>query len=194
MNSKRIGFALTGSYCTHEIALECMAALAAQNAIITPILSDNVSETDTKFGTAAQLKEKISQLTPTPIITSIREAEPIGPGKLLDALVILPATGSTLAKLAAGIADTSVTMAVKSHMRNGRPVLIAVSSNDALGIGAKNIGALLALRNMYFVPFGQDNAMEKPRSLVFKPDYFLPALEAALLGEQIQPLLVDCGF
>ncbi|MCL1842462.1 MAG: dipicolinate synthase subunit B [Defluviitaleaceae bacterium] len=187
--NKRIGFALTGSFCTTDIAVECMAELASSGAILTPILSDNMNATDTKFGTCASLKEKIAALTPTPIISTIVQAEPIGPGKLLDALVILPATGNTIAKIAAGIADTAVTMAAKSHLRNGRPLILAVSSNDALGLGAKNIGLLLAARNIYFVPFGQDNAIAKPRSLVFKKEFLLPAVEAALQGEQFQPLL-----
>jgi dipicolinate synthase subunit B len=187
--NKRIGFAITGSFCTLETALECMAELTAQGAEITPILSQNVDTLDTKFGTASRLKEKIAEITPTPIITTIVQAEPIGPQKLLDALIILPATGNTLAKLAAGIADTSVTMAAKSHLRNGRPVILGISSNDALGFGAKNIGQLMAARNIYFVPFGQDDAHEKPRSIVFKKELLLPTLKAAFEGTQLQPVI-----
>ena len=190
LNGKRIGIAITGSFCTHDIVLECAEELLSENAILTFILSPATDETDTKFGTAADLKEKLSKLTPNPIIRTIPQAEPIGPGRLLDALIILPATGNTIAKLTAGITDTPVTMAVKSHLRNGEPVLIGISSNDALGAGAKNIGHLLASRNIYFIPFGQDNAIQKPRSMVFVKKYVIPALKEALNGRQIQPLLV----
>jgi dipicolinate synthase subunit B len=190
LKNKCIGFAITGSFCTINTALECMAKLIAAGAEITPILSSSIDTMDTKFGTAEGLKQKISELTEKPIISTIVQAEPIGPGKLLDALVILPATGNTLAKLTAGIADTPVTMAAKSHLRNGRPVVLGISSNDALGFGAKNIGHLLASRNIYFVPFGQDDPFEKPRSMVFKEEFFLPALEAALEGIQFQPLIM----
>ena len=190
VNGKRIGFALTGSFCTLDTAIECMEELSQAGAVIEPILSHAVDEMDTKFGNAADFKEKIAKLTPRPIIRTITQAEPIGPGQLLDVLIVLPATGNTIAKLAAGIADTPVTMAVKSHLRNGGPVLIGLSSNDALGAGAKNIGHLLAARNIYFVPFGQDDANQKPRSMVFDKKYVLPALKEALKGRQIQPLLV----
>jgi len=190
LSGKRIGFALTGSFCTLDTALECMEELLNEGAVLTSILSHSVNEMDTKFGKAADLKEKLAKLTPHPIISTIPQAEPIGPGKLLDALIVLPASGNTIAKLAAGIADTPVTMAVKSHLRNGCPVLIGLSSNDALGTGAKNIGQLLAARNIYFIPFGQDDAKEKPRSMVFNKKYVLPALHEALNGRQIQPLLV----
>jgi dipicolinate synthase subunit B len=190
LNDKRIGFALTGSFCTTTVALECMAQLIISGAKVTPILSDSMNNTDTKFGTAASLKEKIAELTAMPIISTIGQAEPIGPQKLLDALVILPATGNTLAKLAAGIADTPVTMAAKSHLRNGRPLILGISSNDALGFGAKNIGSLLAARNIYFLPFGQDDALTKPRSMVFKKDFLIPTISAALDGEQFQPIIM----
>jgi dipicolinate synthase subunit B len=190
LKNKRIGFAITGSFCTITVALECMAQLIITGAKVTPILSDSVNNTDTKFGTAASLKEKIAELTTTPIITTIVAAEPIGPQKLLDALVILPATGNTLAKLAAGIADTPVTMAAKSHLRNGRPLILGISSNDALGTGAKNIGNLLGAKNIYFLPFGQDDALSKPRSLVFKKDFLIPTISAALDGEQFQPMIM----
>ncbi|MCL2388607.1 MAG: dipicolinate synthase subunit B [Defluviitaleaceae bacterium] len=187
----RIGFAITGSFCTIDIALKCMAELAATGVEITPIISQNIDTLDTKFGKAAWLKDEIAKITSIPIISTIVGAEPIGPQKLLDALIILPATGNTIAKIAAGIADTSVTMAAKAHLRNGRPLILAVSSNDALGLGAKNIGLLLAARNIYFVPFGQDNASHKPRSLVFKEEFTIPTIEAALSGEQFQPLLIQ---
>ena len=185
----RLGFAITGSFCTHAAAIEVMAALTQSGVEITPILSPSSDTMDTKFGTALELKQRINSITSTQIITTITQAEPIGPRKLFDALLILPATGNTVAKIANGITDTAVTMASKSHLRNNRPVVIAVSSNDALGAGAKNIGLLLNTKNIFFVPFGQDNALEKPRSMVFDKEYVLPAIKEALNGQQIQPLL-----
>ena len=189
MKNIRIGFALTGSFCTFETAFEIIAALTAEGAIVHPIISNSVNTTDTKFGTANEIKERLATLTGQPIISSIIEAEPIGPGKLFDILVVLPATGNTLAKIALGITDTPVTMAVKSHLRNGRPVVLGLSSNDALAGGAKNIGILLGMRNIYFIPFGQDMPQEKPRSMVFKKEYTRAAIAEALEGRQLQPIL-----
>ena len=185
----RVGFALTGSFCTFDAAFECMEALVERGASLTPIISYNVDMLDTKFGTADANKKRLTEITGKPIIHTLTGAEPIGPGRLLDVLVIIPATGNTLAKLAAGIADTPVTMAAKSHLRNGGPVVLGISSNDALAGGAANIGQLLATRNIYFVPFGQDAPLEKPRSIVFIKERVLPAIEAALLGVQVQPVI-----
>jgi len=190
LEGKRIGVVLTGSFCTFDIALECIKELAENGAETTAILSSATYENDTKFGNAKDLREKLAAITGREIIHTIPAAEPIGPGRLLDALVVLPATGNTLAKLAAGIADDPACFAVKSQLRNGRPVVLAISSNDALGTGAKNIGHLLNAKNIYFVPFGQDNCTAKPRSMVFKKEYVLPAICAALEGQQIQPILV----
>ncbi|MCL2840257.1 MAG: dipicolinate synthase subunit B [Defluviitaleaceae bacterium] len=190
LKGKRIGIAITGSFCMFDAALEVMEALVGEGAILTFILSPATNEMDTKFGTAEDFREKLEKLSPNPLIRTIPEAEPIGPKKLLDALIVLPATGNTMAKLAAGITDTPTTMAVKSHLRNGSPVVIGISSNDALGMGAKNIGHLLASRNIYFIPFGQDDAMGKPRSMVFSKEHVIPAVQEALKGRQVQPLLI----
>ena len=189
LNNKRIGFAITGSFCTFETALECAEELVSQGADLTGIISDSTDATDTRFMTADHFKKTLTELTGKPLIRSIVEAEPIGPQKLLDVLIVLPATGNTIAKLASGITDTPVTMAVKAHIRNNRPVVLAISTNDALGGSAKNIGLLLNTKNVYFVPFGQDDPMNKPKSLVFLKDSVISALESALEGEQAQPLL-----
>jgi len=190
MKDKRIGFALTGSFCTLDVAQDIMKELISAGADVLPIISNAVDTTDTSFGTADNIKSKLIEITGQPIINTITKAEPIGPKKLLDIMVVLPATGNTLAKITSGITDTPVTMAVKAHLRNNRPVLIGISSNDALAGGAKNIGLLLGMRNIYFVPFGQDMPQAKPRSLVFKQEYVMAAINEALEGRQIQPILV----
>ena len=186
----RVGFALTGSFCTLDMALGIIEELVNSGAEVMPILSPAVDIMDTKFGTAAGLKERLVELTGQPVVKTIAEAEPIGPGKLLDILVVLPATGNTMAKMAYGITDTAVTMAIKAHLRNNRPVVLGLSSNDALGNGAKNIGMLLGMRNIYFVPFGQDSPHAKPRSMVLKGEYTLAAIDEALHGRQLQPMVV----
>jgi len=189
MEKKRLGFAMCGSYCTYEEVLETAAQLAEQYALL-PILSEHAAATDSRFGTAAEFRERLETIAGQPAIDSIPGAEPIGPKKLLEALVIAPCTGNTLAKLAAGIADTSVTMAAKAHLRNGRPLVIAVSTNDGLAGAAANIGTLLARRNVYFVPFGQDDPVGKPTSLVAHFAQIGDTVKAALQGRQLQPLLV----
>jgi dipicolinate synthase subunit B len=190
LKDKRIGFAVTGSFCTFEIAVNVLKELINEGAIVTPIISSAVDTTDTRFYTADDFKDDLYTLTKNPVIRTILEAEPIGPQKLLDVLLILPCTGNTLAKMAYGITDTAVTMAAKAHLRNNRPCVLGVSTNDALGNGAKNIGALLNARNIYFVPFGQDDPIQKNRSMVFKKEYVLRTLEMALDNEQIQPIIV----
>jgi len=187
---KRIGVALTGSFCTLEAGLDIISNLVSLGAEVIPIISSTVNTTDTKFSSALDIKKRLTELTGKPIIKTIEEAEPIGPKKLLDALAVLPATGNTLAKITHGITDTPVTMAVKAHIRNNRPVILGISSNDALGNGAKNIGMLLGMRNIYFVPFSQDMPHEKPRSVVFDTRYAIAAIAKALDGQQLQPLLV----
>ena len=184
-----IGFALTGSFCTHAKVLPVLAKLA-QDYEIVPILSPIVTQTDTRFGSADSLIRRITQICGREPLSTIPQAEPIGPKKLLDALVIAPCTGNTLAKLSHGIADTSVTMAAKSHLRNGRPVVIAVSTNDGLGAAAENIGRLLSRKHYFFVPFGQDDPQEKPTSLVADFDRLPQTLALALEHKQIQPLLL----
>ena len=184
-----IGFALCGSYCTFSKIFPVMEELARENRVV-PIFSDNVQKTGSRFGEPAEFYEKAFQITGIEPICTIPDAEPIGPKKLLDALIIAPCTGNTLAKLAHGIADTPVTMAVKSHLRNGRPVIVAVSTNDGLAGAAENIGRLLARKNYYFVPFGQDDPRNKPTSLVADFVRIPQTLEAALEGSQVQPVLV----
>jgi dipicolinate synthase subunit B len=157
---------------------------------VIPIVSDSAAFTDTRFGTSEKLLERVEDITGNEILYDIKDVEPIGPQRLLDVLVIAPATGNTVAKLAAGISDTSVTMAAKAHLRNGRPVVVAVASNDGLSAGAKNIGELLNRKNYYFVPFGQDNAQQKPSSLIADFSRIPETVDAALRGEQIQPILL----
>ena len=185
----RIGFALCGSFCTFAQVFPVMEALAKEHEVI-PIFSPASYTTDTRFGTAqAHIRRAVEICGIDPLYT-IAQVEPIGPKKLLDALVIAPCTGNTLAKLAHGIADTSVTMAAKSHLRNGRPVVVAVSTNDALGGAAENIGRLLARKHYYFVPFGQDDSVKKPKSLVADVSKIEETLLAALDGKQVQPVLL----
>ena len=190
MRTERVGFAVSGSFCTHEQVLKALEQLAAVYETVIPIASEASAFTDTRFGTSEELLERLEDLTGQEVLCDIPSVEPIGPKKLLDVLVIAPATGNTIAKLASGIADTAVTMAVKSHLRNGRPVVVAVSSNDGLAAGARNIGELLVRKNYYFVPFGQDNAAAKPCSLVADFGKIPETVDAALRGEQLQPLLL----
>ena len=184
-----IGFAMCGSFCTFSRVFPIMESLC-QNHTVTPIFSDAVFHTDTRFGKALDHTQLVESLCKASVIHTISEAEPIGPKKLFDILLIAPCTGNTLAKLAHGIADTAVTMAAKSHLRNGRPVLIAVSTNDALGTAAENIGKLMAKQNYYFVPFRQDDPKEKPKSMVADFSAIPQALEAALEGRQFQPVII----
>ena len=184
-----VGFALCGSFCTYHQVFPIMEKLS-DNYNIIPVFSRTSGTIDSRFGTAADHIHKAVEITGNTPIMTISEAEPIGPKKLLDALIIAPCTGNTLAKLAHSIADTPVTMAAKSHLRNGRPVIIAVSTNDALAGAAENIGKLLARRNYYFVPFGQDDPTQKPTSLVADFEKIPATLEAALAGHQLQPILL----
>lgn len=184
-----IGFALTGSYCTFSNVFPVMEEAARTHTVI-PIFSSNVYATDTRFGTAQSHIRRAAEICGRDPIFTIAQAEPIGPKKMLDALIIAPCTGNTLAKLAHSIADTPVTMAAKSHLRNGRPVIVAVSTNDALAGAAENIGKLLGRKHYYFVPFGQDDPTGKPTSMVADFAQVLPTLDAAMDGRQIQPLLL----
>lgn len=185
---KRLGLALCGSYCTYEKLFAAAEALRHDYELI-PIMSDTAAETDTRFGTAAENIRRLAALCGRGVITTIAEAEPLGPALPLDALLIAPCTGNTLAKLAHGITDSAVTMAAKAHLRNGRPLIIALSTNDGLSGSAENIGRLLNRKNVYFVPFGQDDPEKKPCSL--QADFTLvgAAVSAALEGRQLQPLL-----
>ncbi len=190
MRTERVGFAVSGSFCTHEQVLKALEQLTAVYETVVPIVSETSAFTDTRFGDSENLLEQLEDLTGQEVLCDIPSVEPIGPKKLLDVLVIAPATGNTIAKLANGIADTAVTMAAKSHLRNGRPVVVAVSSNDGLAAGARNIGELLVRKNYYFVPFGQDNAAAKPCSLVADFGKIPETVDAALRGEQLQPVLL----
>ena len=187
-DKKRLGFALCGSFCTFEKVIEEMEKLAEIYDVI-PIMSEGAASTDTRFGKAEDFRKRIAGICGREPITTIAGAEPIGPKALLDILLIEPCTGNTLGKLANGITDTAVTMAAKAHLRNGRPVVIAVSTHDALGASAQNIGRLLNAKNVYFVPMGQDSPEGKPASVVAHFDKTAGAIEAALSGKQIQPLL-----
>lgn len=188
--SLRVGFALTGSFCTFEKALRAMEVTAKVYPRLLPIFSETAGATDTRFGRSADFLQAATEICGHGVIDSIRAAEPIGPKQLLDVLVIAPCTGNTLAKLAAGIADTAVTMAAKAHLRNGRPVVVAVSTNDGLAGAARNIGELLCRKHYYFVPFRQDDPVGKPTSLVADMEQIPATVTAALAGQQLQPLLL----
>ena len=190
MRKERVGFAVCGSFCTHEKVLRALEEVTKLYETVIPIVSENSAYTDTRFGTSEDLLDQLAELTGREVLCVIPSVEPIGPKGLLDVLVIAPATGNTIAKLAAGITDTTVTMAAKAHLRNGRPVVIAMASNDGLAAGAKNIGELLVRKNYYFVPFGQDSAVMKPCSLVADFTKIPETLDAALRGEQLQPILL----
>lgn len=186
----RIGFALTGSHCTLGEVVGEVRRLISEGAEVTPVVSPSVDTTDTRFGTAEYWKNLLEEITGRKVINTIPGAEPIGPQKLLDALIIAPCTGNTMAKLANAITDTPVLMAAKACLRNQRPVILAIATNDGLGLNAKNLGILLNTKNVYFVPFGQDNPGQKPNSLVARMDLILETTIAALAGRQLQPLLV----
>ena len=189
MEKKRVGLALCGSYCTYE-KLFAAAEKLAERCELVPIMSDTAAETDSRFGTATEHIKKLMLLTGKKVVTTIVEAEPLGPAQPMDALLIAPCTGNTLAKLAHGITDSAVTMAAKAHLRNSRPLVIALSTNDGLSGSAENIARLLNRKSVYFVPFGQDDPMKKPNSLQADFSLLYDALEAAMAGRQLQPVLV----
>lgn len=190
MEHKTVGFAVCGSFCTHHRAMEALEAVKARYDHVIPIVSEVVADTDTRFGTAHDLMREMERICDHRVISTVKGAEPIGPQKLLDLLIICPCTGNTLGKLAAGVTDTSVTMAAKAHLRNGRPLLIAPSTNDGLSASAASIGQLLSRKYIYFVPFGQDDPEKKPTSLMADFSLVVPAARAALEGRQLQPLLL----
>lgn len=189
LSGKKIGVAITGSFCTYEKVFEELQKLTEEGAFVQTIFSDAAKSIDSRFGKAEDFIKKAEKITGNPPIMTISDAEPIGPGSLLDILVILPCTGNTIAKLANGITDTPVLMAAKAHLRNNKPLLISVSTNDALGMNMKNIGLLLNAKNIYFIPFGQDNPHKKPNSMVAHTNLLLPSLKAALEGRQYQPVI-----
>ena len=185
---KRLGLPLCRSYCTYEKVFEAAEKLGDKYELI-PIMSENAAETDTRFGAASEHIKKLMLLSGKKVVTTIAEAEPLGPATPMDALLIAPCTGNTLAKLANGITDTSVTMAAKAHMRNGRPLIIALSTNDGLSGSAENIARLLNRKGVYFVPFRQDDPAKKPRSLQADFSLIDETVQAALRGWQNQPIL-----
>ena len=191
LKNKNIGFAITGSFCTFSKIIPVLEELKLLGANIFPVFSESVQTMNTRFTRAADFMEKVRQITGNSPITTIMEAEPIGPKNLLDILVIAPCTGNTLAKIANGINDTPVTMACKSNLRNLKPIVIGISTNDGLGVNAKNIGILLGMKHIYFVPFMQDDPSEKCNSLVSKMDLIVPTVIDALKGFQIQPILLS---
>ena len=190
VKGKKIGFVLTGSFCTFSKVIPKIKELKILGADIIPIMSDNSYNLDTKFGKAEDIVKKIEEITEKEIIHTIQDAEPIGPKHLTDIMIVAPASGNTMAKLAVDIIDNPAVMAVKSHLRNNLPVVIAPSTNNGLGAAAVNIGTLLNRKNYYFVPFKQDNPITKPRSIVFDSEYIIKTLEYALDGEQIEPILL----
>lgn len=191
MEEIKVGFALCGSYCTFDKAIETLEKVHARYGEVFPIISERSAATDTRFGNAHDFMREMQRICDKRVIDSIKAAEPIGPKKLFDVMVICPCTGNTLARLATGITDSSVTMAAKAHLRNGRPLVIAVSTNDGLSGCAKNIATLLDKKNVYFVPFRQDDPIKKPTSLVADFTYVPATIDAALRGEQLQPLLLS---
>lgn len=189
MKNINVGFALTGSFCTFGKAVNQIEKLVCLGANVIPIMSYNAYKTDTRFGKAADFIERIERITQNKIIATIEDAEPIGPKNLTDVMVVLPCSGNTLAKLASGIYDTPVTLAVKSHLRNQKPVVIGVSSNDSLSASAKNIGMLLNYKHYYFIPMRQDDPIKKPFSIVCDFEKTAETVELALNGKQIEPIV-----
>lgn len=190
LKDKKIGFAVTGSFCTLSRTLETLKTLKSTGAQITPVLSENVATLDTRFYKARDFIKDITDICEVAPIMSITDAEPIGPKKLFDLLIVAPCTGNTLAKITYGITDTPVTMAVKAHMRNARPLLIAVSTNDGLAGSAKNIGQLMNYKNVFFVPFTQDDPIKKATSLVAEFEKLTECAALALDKVQMQPVLI----
>ena len=184
-----IGYGITGSFCTFAQTRKEVIRLKEMGAKITPIFSFQTQTLDTRFGSAKEFVEGICEITDSEGIRTIPEAEPIGPNNYLDVMVIAPCTGNTAAKLCNGIVDSPVLMAAKAHMRNGKPLVIAISTNDALGMNFKNIGALMNMKNIYFVPFGQDNHKSKPNSMIAHLELLPETIEYAMRGRQIQPVI-----
>lgn len=190
MNDFKAGFAVCGSFCTFSKVIPEMQKLADKGIDIYPIMSEIAYSTDTRFGKSETFRKQIEEICSRKIIYDIKDAEPVGPKKMLDILIIAPCTGNTLAKLSNGIADTSVTLAAKAHLRNQRPILIGVSTNDALGAAAKNIGNLMNCKNIFFIPMKQDDCVNKPNSVVADFTKIYDATLKALEGIQLQPVLI----
>lgn len=189
LTGKNVGVALTGSFCTFEKTIQQIQRLVEQQANVIPIFSFHAQTIDSRFGKAADFIEQITKITGNQPVLTINGAEPLGPKGLLDILIIAPCTGNTLAKMCNGITDTPVLMAAKGHLRNQKPLVISLASNDALGINFKNVGSMLNCKNVYFVPFGQDDFNKKPNSMIANTSMIIPTLENALDGKQIQPII-----
>lgn len=187
---KNIGFAITGSFCTHNKIIAQIQNLVDKGYNVIPIFSQNTATIDTRFGTSSDFTNKIKEITGKDPICSLVDAEPVGPKNMIDVLIIAPATGNTIAKLANAISDTAVTMVAKSLMRNNKPVIVGISSNDALGFNLENISKLLSSKGIFFIPFGQDDPENKPKSLIANWDLIEDTLAYAEKGKQIQPLLI----
>lgn len=190
-NGLTVGYALSGSHCTFEEVMPQIQRFKNAGANVIPIVTNTLLTTDTRFGTAEKWRNELTRITGNEIISTIVQAEPLGPSKVIDVLTISPCTGNTTSRLANAITDSAVLMAAKSQMRNGRPIVIAISTNDGLGLNMANIAKLLVAKNIYFVPFGQDDPINKPNSLVAKMDLIMETCEAALQGKQLQPMLVE---
>ena len=192
LDGVRIGFGVTGSHCTLKRVFDLAERLVNEfGAVLYPVFSESVWETDTRFGTASHWQNRMNDITDNTIIHTIKDAEPIGPKSLLDVMVIAPASGNTLGKLVNGIVDSPVLMAAKAHLRNGGPLVVAVSTNDGLGMSGKNIGMLCNIQNVFVVPFGQDDPIKKPNSLVAKMEMIPDTVFSALNKKQIQPILIE---
>ena len=189
MPKTKLGLAICGSYCTFDKIMP-IAERLSEAYDLTVVMSENAAETDTRFGCAQTVKKRLSEISGKDVICTVAAAEPVGPMKLFEVMAVAPCTGNTLAKLACGIADSAVTMACKAHLRNGRPIVIAISTNDALGANAKNIGELLNRKNIFFVPFHQDDPQGKPSSMISDLSLLADTVEAALEGRQLQPLVL----
>ncbi|MBQ7944159.1 MAG: dipicolinate synthase subunit B [Lachnospiraceae bacterium] len=189
LNGKKIGIAFTGSFCTFKNAFIELKKLVEEGAVVQTIFSNAASSTDSRFGKANTYVDDAERITGLKPILTIPDAEPIGPKNDLDILVLFPCTGNSIAKLANGITDSPALMAAKAHLRNNKPLLISISTNDALGINMKNIGLLMSTKNIYFIPFGQDNPEQKPNSMIAHTELLIPSIEAALEGRQYQPVI-----
>jgi dipicolinate synthase subunit B len=188
---KTVGYAITGSHCTFEEVMPVIQRFVDEGAKVIPIVSNTVLTTDTRFGTSQSWQKQLKDITGNDIISTIVEAEPLGPSQILDVLVIAPLTGNSMSKLANAMTDSPVLMAAKAQLRNGRPLLLAISTNDGLGLNAANIAKLLVAKNIFFVPFGQDNPVKKPNSLVANMELIPEAAYEALQGKQLQPMIVE---
>lgn len=190
LHGLNLGFGICGSFCTIKKSIEQMKILTAIGVNIFPVMSFNAQTIDTRFGTAESIKKKVKDITGKEIITSIKDAEPVGPKKMFDVFLISPCTGNTLAKLNHGLVDSPVLMAAKSHLRNNKPVVLSIATNDAIGANFENIGRLINTKNIYFVPFGQDDYINKPKSMVAKFEKIPDTIAKAIKGNQIQPVII----